>query len=262
MGAKIRTRISNIYTKKGTKCRRLDIAALQDPGKRRMFSEKLDQKSGDLSEEATSWKHVCDTMNQVAEEVLGLPTRNDWFDDDCRAAVQAVIEARAKGRDSRSKMDKVRTLQREKKKVLRKKKRQFDQEKLADIENLHTINETRKFYQAINIVKNEFHPRTLMCKKINGDLVCDTNGVLKRWKEHFNDVLNAGAEEMQEAPRKKNYESNDGKDISAPLRKEIEDAMSKLKNNKAPGDYSLPGELFKASQISSILFHYFAIIMR
>jgi hypothetical protein len=204
MGAKIRARISNIYTKKGTKCRRLDIAALQDPGKRRMFSEKLDQKSGDLSEEATSWKHVCDTMNQVAEEVLGLqqPTRNDWFDDDCRTAVQAVIEARAKGRDSRS-MDEVRTLQREKKKVLRKKKRQFDQQKLADIENLHTINETRKFYHAINIAKNGFHPRTSMCKKMNGDLVCDTNGVLKRWKEYFNDLLNAGAEEMQEAPRKK-----------------------------------------------------------
>jgi hypothetical protein len=37
-------------------------------------------------------------MNQIAEEVLELqqPTQNDWFDDDCRAAVQAVIEARAK----------------------------------------------------------------------------------------------------------------------------------------------------------------------
>jgi hypothetical protein len=43
-------------------------------------------------------------------------------------------------------MDQVRALQRELKKVLRKKKRQFDQQKIADIENLHTINETRKFY--------------------------------------------------------------------------------------------------------------------
>jgi hypothetical protein len=77
---------------------------------------------------------------------LHQPTQNDLFDDDCRAAVQAVIEARAKEKDSRSKMDKVRALQKEKKKVLRKKKRQFDQQKIADIENLHTINKTRKFY--------------------------------------------------------------------------------------------------------------------
>jgi hypothetical protein len=68
-----------------------------------------------------------------------------------------------------------------------------------------------------------------MCKK-NEDLVCDTNGVLERWKEHFNDLLNASAEERQKALRKKKtYESNDGKDFSQPSRKEVEDAISKKK---------------------------------
>jgi hypothetical protein len=81
----------------------------------------------------------------------------------------------------------------------RMKKRQFDQQKIAVIENLHTINDTRKFYQAIRSAKNGFQPRTSMCRKKNGDLVCDSNGVLERWKEHFDELLNAGADERQEA---------------------------------------------------------------
>jgi hypothetical protein len=76
--------------------------------------------------------------------------------------------------------------------------------------------------------------------------------VLERWKEHFNDLLNAGAEERQEATRKKPYESNDAKDFPAPSRKEVGNAISKLKNNKAPGDDSLPGELFKAGDVGLV----------
>jgi hypothetical protein len=257
LGAKIRARISNVYTKKGTKCRRLDVATLQQVGKRKEFREKLDEKLRNQSEEAASWTQVRDAMNQVAEEVLGFqqPTRNEWFDDECRAAVQAVIEARADGRDTRSKLERVRILQREKKKLLQTKKRQFDQQKIAEVESLHTMNETRKFYQAINIAKNGFHPRTSMCRRKNGDLVCDTNGVLERWREHFDDLLNAGADERQQAPRRRPYESNDGKEVLPPSRKEVEDAISKLKNNKAPGDDSLPGELFKAgsARLTNIL---------
>jgi Reverse transcriptase (RNA-dependent DNA polymerase) len=254
LGATIKSRISNVYTNRGTKCRRLDIAALQVPGKRKEFREKLDQKLSDQGEEATAWTEVRNAMNQVAEEVLGFqtPVRNEWFDDECRSAVQAVIEARAEGRDTRSKMDKVRALQKEKKKLLKKKKRQFDQQRIADIENLHTQNETRKFYQAIRIAKNGFQPRISMCRKKNGELVCDLNGVLERWKEHFNELLNAGTDDRQAAQSRHSYESDDGKEFSEPSRQEVVDAISRLKNNKAPGDDALSGELFKAGSASLV----------
>jgi Reverse transcriptase (RNA-dependent DNA polymerase) len=257
LGAKIRARISNVYTKKGNKSHRLDMAKLQMPERRKEFQQKLENKLSGL-EGQTSWAIVRDMMKEVAEDVLGLqqPRRNEWFDDDCRAAVQAVIEERARGRDSRSKHERIRALQREKKKVLRTKKRQFDQQKLAELDHLHTINETRKFYEAVRAAKNGFQPRTSMCRRKDGTLVCDTNGILDRWKEFFNEHLNASAYEIQEAPSRRPYESDDGKRISAPSRTEVEDAINRLKNNKAPGDDSLPGELFKSggTQLKSAVY--------
>lgn len=47
--ARIQNRISNIYTTKGTKCRRFNIVALQEPEKKRKQQQ------------------VCDAMNQVTE---------------------------------------------------------------------------------------------------------------------------------------------------------------------------------------------------
>jgi hypothetical protein len=68
LGATIRTRISNVFTTKGKKCRRLNVAALQVPEKRKEFR---DQKLGDQGEETTALAQMRNAMNQVAEEVIG-----------------------------------------------------------------------------------------------------------------------------------------------------------------------------------------------
>jgi hypothetical protein len=187
-------------------------------------------------------------MNKVAEEVLGFqkPLRNEWFDDECQNAVKAVIEARKVGRESRGKTQHIRYLQKEKKKVLQRKKRQFDKDKIAQIENLRSINETRKFYQAVNAEKRGFQPRVSICRQKNGDLVCGPEGILNRWKEHFDELLNPESEVRQRAQGRAKYRDEDGVEVSAPTRHEVDEAISKLKNNKAPGDDDLPGELFKA----------------
>jgi hypothetical protein len=150
LGAKMRARISNAYEKKAEKCRRLNVAALQAPHTKKEFGEKLDGELRRCCDGNESWPQMRDAMNKVAEEVLGFqrPLRNEWFDDECQSAVQAMIEARTRGRESRTKTLNIRSLQKEKRRMLRMKKRQFDQQKIAKVENLRSINETRKFYQA------------------------------------------------------------------------------------------------------------------
>jgi hypothetical protein len=93
------------------------------------------------------------------------------------------------------------------------KKRQLDQQKLSELEQLHSINETRKFYQAIKIAKRGFQTRTSMCRKKNGELTCDTSGILARWKEHSEELLSEGAERRSSGTNRKPYETDDdGKD--------------------------------------------------
>ncbi len=250
LGVRLRARLSSILTTRAKKCRRIDIAKLQVPGMRRKFRLKLEERLDGMNDESVSWDRCRDAMTETAEETLGYQTpgkKNSWYDDECKQAVQAVIEARAKGRMTRERESNIRKLQREKKKVLRKKKREFESQQISEIENLHDQNETRKFYRAINFAKKGFQPRTKMCRKKDGDLVCDMNGVLERWREHFDDLLNAEDDFCERtAPRKKSYETNDGKGFPLPSIEEVAAAIKKLKNNKAPGDDGLPGELFKA----------------
>jgi hypothetical protein len=151
VGAKLRARVSNINQTRGQRCRRLDVDKLQQPGITKRFRKELDKRLSDLDLEEVEWSRCCDLMTKTAEEVLGYQqaVRNEWFDDECLQTCQAVIEAR-KGRPTRRKTEIVRELQRKKKQLLRKKQRQHYQQLLADVETLHNMNDSRKFYQAIS----------------------------------------------------------------------------------------------------------------
>ena len=67
---------------------------------------------------------------------------------------------------------------------------------------------------------------------------------MEKWKQYFNKILNL---ETQQA--KCNYEAplqgNDEEEIETPTYKEINNIISKLKGNKAPGPDSLTSELIK-----------------
>ena len=245
LGAKIRARISNINKERGVKCKRYDVAKLSDKACKDAFNKELKERLVEQRQEEIVWPHCCDAMQVSAEKCLGFKqnTRNSWFDEECKAAVQRVIEAR-KGRITRAKTEEIRRLQKEKKRVLQRKKRAHDLKVISDVEDAHNMNESRKFYKAINNAKKSFHARVSVCKRKDGSLVCDKEGVLERWKEHFSELLNTGAVEGGSSYRQ-TYEMDDGKDFDPPSLDEVAAAISGLKNNKAPGLDNLPAELFK-----------------
>lgn len=246
IGAKLRARISNINRFKGQNIRRIDVTKLRQEDTKQRFNEQLDHKLESLGEES-SWPQYQEVIHRTAEEILGYQqkVKNEWFDEECQLAVQKVIDAR-KGRITRQKREEIRVMQREKKKVLRKKKREFDNAKLQVIENMHSQNEARKFYKAVNEAKNGFQPRIEMCRRKNGDIVADKQGVLDRWREHFETLLNSSSESNDTASLRPKYQQDDGINIEAPSLAEVKDAITRLKNNKAPGEDGLPAELFKS----------------
>jgi uncharacterized protein YdcH (DUF465 family) len=82
----------------------------------------------------------------------------------------------------------------------------------------------------------------------DGSIICDQNEVLTRWNEHFDDLLNKNnnqehtiAEDEEIQP----IERPSVEDTDHPTFEELEEAIKKLKNNKAPGAYGITAELFK-----------------
>ena len=57
------------------------------------------------------------------------------------------------------------------------------EEKYKEIENLKTQKEARKFYQMVNVVKKDFNSRTMTIRKRNGELMCNIEETLKRWRD-------------------------------------------------------------------------------
>ena len=245
LGAKIRARISNINKEKGVKCKRYDVSKLGNRKCKESFNKDLKERLDEHKHEELSWRQCCNAMQASAEKCLGHKqyVKNTWFDKECEEAVQRVIDAR-KGRITRAKTDEIRKLQREKKKLLQRKKRSHDLKLISDVQEAHSMNESRKFYKAISNTKKSFHARVSVCKRKDGSLVCDRDGVLERWKEHFNDLLNAEVDNNVRQVRR-SYESDDGKVFDTPSIEEVVTAINGLKNNKAPGIDSLPAELFK-----------------
>ena len=245
LGVRIRARISNIIKERGVRCKRYDVAKLINKDCKEAFNKDLKERLEVHEHGGTAWHQCCEAMQASAEKCLGIKqhTKNVWFDKECEEAVQRVIDAR-KGRVTRAKADEIRKLQKEKKKVLQRKKRAHDLKVISDVQEAHSMNESRKFYKAINDAKKSFHARVSVCRRKDGSLVCDKNGVLDRWKEHFCELLNDGADGVISHVRRP-YERDDGKEFDPPSLDEVAAAISGLKNNKAPGLDGLPAELFK-----------------
>jgi hypothetical protein len=46
------------------------------------------------------------------------------------------------------------------------------------------------FYKMANIAKQQFKPKTSMCKDKEGKMTANKESVLRRWRDHFDELLN------------------------------------------------------------------------
>jgi hypothetical protein len=74
----------------------------------------------------------------------------------------------------------------------------------------------RKFFRKVNIIRNGYKPRTVMCKDKKGNLVTEKKKVLQRWAEHFDELMNGHVDE----DRNKGVGEGETEDMEESLDKE------------------------------------------
>lgn len=136
-------------------------------------------------------------------------------------------------------------LEEKRKRLHKKKKRDHDKQELIELEHLRSSNEIRAFYQKLNKSRKDFQPRTTSCREKEGTILGSDEAILERWAKYFGELLNGNVLEHLEGMTIVQNQGNPEIEEPVPTVNEVEQAIKKLKNNKAPGMDLIPAELVK-----------------
>ncbi|KAG7298212.1 hypothetical protein JYU34_019023 [Plutella xylostella] len=205
----------------------------------------------DLNEE---WKSLCSNLVESATETLGLKKRvhEDWFDENNKILVEAIEKHRKllRSRDRRDTsttfQEKIKSSSHNLRKITRDTKDRWWQEKARYIQMLADSKQLGVFYGELrSLIGTRYHGKVPI-KSLDGTQRLTSNqDVLKRWAQHFQNLLNvdrsADLEHIRSLP---NYATVAEMD-EPPALSEVIDAITQQKNDKAVGIDNIPGELLK-----------------
>ena len=172
-------------------------------------------------------------------------SRNEWWDEECRQCIKRKNEARNKWLQQKTRASQESYIKRRKEAnvLFRQKKNAWIKNKILQIEHNQKTNETRKFFQEIKIFKPQQIILPTTCKDSRGNTISQTDDVLARWKEYFQNILSVttALERLNlKSERTDNYD-----EVEPPTYNEICSTINKLKTDKAAGTDNIPGELIK-----------------
>jgi len=197
------------------------------------------------------WTKIKMSIKTNAEEVLGErknQIRNEWFDDECRQKLEERNKARLKmlQRVTRATRDEYQMKRRVANSTCKRKKREWENEKLTQLQMDFEEHRNRKYYKEVKEIKTGFQPRINFCRDKEGNMLADRTVVLNRWAEYFSNLLNKDIEDGSEGSQRKGVENINGEDIiPEPTLEEVEKEIKMAKNNKAPGMDLVTAEMIK-----------------
>jgi hypothetical protein len=119
-------------------------------------------------------------------------TYKDWFDTECEQATISKNKACKRMQQINyiwKALEEYRTARIEEKGVHEQKKKIFIERGLEELELLRSINERKSFYRKLNKSRKHFQPRTILCRDKEGMLLIEEDDILRRWAEHFDEVI-------------------------------------------------------------------------
>ena len=119
--------------------------------------------------------------------------------------------------------------------------------KADEIQKYADSNHSKRFYDALKTI---YVPQTSGTSPLlsadGSNLFTEKNAILKRWTEHFNNVLNRPSCINDEAIARMPQVDINASLAEPPTEPEVQKAIRLLSNGKAPGCDSIPAEIYKA----------------
>lgn len=198
----------------------------------------------------SKWEKIENAIKVATRKHLSKHARRsgkEWLDQDCRKEIEKRKILRHKLLQSGKEADKInyQEQRRKTKKLCREKKRAATENKIKAIEGKYKNKEIRNFYRDVKEMRKGYQARTVHYKNKEGNLISNEEEVVERWKEYFDELLNEGAEGMEEGSQQDEIETLK-EEIEQPTKEEIYNIIETLKNNKSPGHNGITAENIKA----------------
>lgn len=232
-----------------------NVSKLQMEDTRIQFEMMISADLGEHSKEENveqKWSKIQTVVGRAAKCVLGKNESNkgkDWFDEVCVKSLEERNRARVKLYNDNSSQNREQFIQKRKeaKRICRAKKRDFWNKKIEKIENNFMSNDLRNFYQEVKNSRENGLKTATYCRGKDGHIIGEISQKLKRWEEHFQELLadegkNSDIAVNNSQPVCENVEVT----LEEPTSSELEQIISSLKNNKSAGESAITGEMLKA----------------
>ena len=208
------------------------------------------------------WKRFKDTVNGVAREIIGVKRgtkKEEWISDETWETIDRGKEQKLRMLGFKEvpnhEKEQYRIIDKEVKRKCRRDRDLWFNEKAAMAEEAARKNDTKTVFQIANMLAGKRKGASeLPVKGKNGEALKTEKEQDDRWIEHFKEVLNQPAPEtelkIEEESMMPQIEDVNCTEITCD---EVQIALKKLKNNKAPGLDGVQAEMLKNADNETIV---------
>ena len=196
----------------------------------------------------TQWEHIMTLLLDTCDEVLGKKKNQhkEWISSNTIKRIKERKKKKATLNMSRTTADKAKaqeeytTANKKVKRSIKKDKQDYVEELASQAEIAAGQRNFKHLYLTTRKLAGNIQTNDKSFKNKDGNPLTTSEEQLKRWAEHFRDLLNRPAPETPPA------ETEIPINCDIPSKAEIRKAITTLKNGKAAGPDSIPAEAIKA----------------
>src|SRR3978361_1936150 len=204
--------------------------------------KKQSSETGDIDE---AWNRMKKGIIQAAEKQIGIKrssNKRGWYDEECHDMLSEKRKARQKWLNTSEQADRdnYEKVRKECNKRVRKKKRNWMEDEIKEIEKENRNKNTKVFYKKINKQNKTYRGRIRGGRNKDGKVTEDAEEYKKVWAEYFKELLNDSSpnEEVE-------IEEDEGETVTEPTMEEVKEVINKSQKGKSPGKGGINMELIK-----------------